>query len=93
MYGSIPKDTLAEILLFLVEKENFSSLKELGSISRQKLGEALTELAKDLKKSAKDATQEEDLEKLMEELKKPFQEIIAKLSDAERERLLKGFLN
>jgi hypothetical protein len=57
------------------------------------LGEALTELAKDLKKSAKDATQEEDLEKLMEELKKPFQEIIAKLSDAERERLLKGFLN
>lgn len=90
MYGTIPKDILAEILLFLAEKESFDSLEQLGTISPKKFKNALLALAKDLKAQSENL-QNADLEKLTQELKKPFQEIIAQLPEQERERLIKGF--
>jgi len=93
MYGSIPKETLAEVLLYLAEKETFGSLKQFGTISQKQISRALVDLAKQLKKEAKDALSQEEVERMTQELKKPFQEILAKLSPTEKERLLKGFLN
>lgn len=93
MSSSIPKDTLAEILLYLVEKESFDSLKELGTVSRPKFVQAIKALAEQLKLDVIKEIEAEEIEKLQGELKKPFQEIVAQLPPDQRERLLKGFLN
>jgi len=93
MYGSIPKDTLAEILIYLAENEKFSSLKDFGTLSPTKLKNALQDLAQRLKQEASQEFSEEDIKKLEQSLKKPHQAILSKLSSEERERLLRGFLN
>jgi len=93
MFGSLPKDTLAEVLLYLSEKESFSSLKELGTISHKQLKSALKDLAKFLKKDAIASTPQEELLKLNKGIKKPFQEILDQLPPEERAKLLRGFLN
>lgn len=89
MFGSIPKDTMAELLLFIAEKEKFSSLKELGTLSPRQFRNALRALAEQLKQEslaahAKDGT-------LFKNLKKDFQNVIGQLSNSEKERLLRGF--
>lgn len=93
MNGAIPKDTLAEILIYLAEKEHFDSLKDFGSVSRTQLVQALKELAQRLKQEAGQEVEAKEMEKLQKEIKKPYQEIVAKLPEEQRERLLKGFLN
>lgn len=92
-YGSIPKDTLAEVLLYLADKEIFPTLKELGTITPSKFKNALKELAEKLKKEAQSETPPEELENLEKSLKKPHQEILSELQPEEKDRLLRIFLN
>jgi hypothetical protein len=92
-YGSIPKDTLAEVLLYLADKEIFPSIKGLGTISPAQLKNALKELALKLKQEARNETPLEDMENLEKSLKKPHQEILSELQPEEKHRLLKSFLN
>jgi hypothetical protein len=92
-YGSLPKDTLAEVLLYLADKEIFPSLKPLGTITPAKLKAALKELAERLKQEARSEAPAEELEQLEKSLKKPHQEILSELHPEEKERLLRSFLN
>ena len=89
MFGSIPKDTMAELLLFLAENEKFRSLKELGTISPKQFRHALQALAEHLKQE--DLASHEASENLIKHLKKDFQNLVSKLSSTERDRLLRGF--
>jgi hypothetical protein len=92
-YGSIPKDTLAEVLLYLADKEIFPSLKALGTVSPAMLKSALKDLAQKLKQEARNEAPLEEMEKLEKSLKKPHQEILSELQPEEKERLLRSFLN
>lgn len=90
---TLPKDTLAEILLYLAEKEKFPSLKDLGSISSEQVRRSLRDLAHQLKTEAKGQTSQEAVRDLEKTLKKSHQDIVRQLNPDERERLLKSFLN
>jgi hypothetical protein len=92
-YGSIPKDTLAEVLLYLADKEVFPSLKALGTISSANLKSALRDLAEQLKQEAQQETPHEEIEQLEKSLKKTHQEILSELLPEEKQRLLRSFLN
>jgi len=91
MFGNIPKDTLAELILFLNEKENFDSLKELGTVSREDLRRALKELAGQLKVEAAEQAQNIDLASL-KELQASHKKILAGLNEREKKLLMKGFV-
>jgi hypothetical protein len=90
MYGNIPPETLAELLLFLNEHEAFESLKQLGTVSRDELGQALQALALQMKKEAAAAATVPDFSQ-MKELKKPHRQLLSSLSPREGRLLLKGF--
>jgi hypothetical protein len=92
MYANIPPETLAELLLFLNENEEFASLKKLGSVSREELRKALQALAAELKKEAVVAQQELD-PAVLKELKEPYRHILSALTPQETKLLLKGFLS
>ncbi len=92
MYGQIPSDTFAELLLYLNERESFDSLKELGTVSRQALSVALQALAKKLKAEAPAQVQTPDFQN-WKELAEPYREILAKLSPREVQILIKGLGN
>lgn len=89
MFGSIPKDTMAELLLFLSENEKFSSLKDLGTISPRQFRNSLKDLAEHLRQE--DLMAREAAEGLTKNLKKDFQNLLGELTSNERERLLRGF--
>lgn len=90
MYGSIPADTLAELLLFLNEHESFDSLKKLGTVSRQALSAALQALATQLRSAVPAEASVPELRD-WKELAEPYREILAKLTPREAQLLLKGF--
>jgi Mg/Co/Ni transporter MgtE len=92
MFGNIPKETLAELIHFLNENEDFETLKQLGTVSRQELRNALNDLAIQLKKEATASNEAIDLSKL-KELKKPYRQILSALSPRETKLLIKGFLS
>lgn len=92
MYGQIPAETLAQLLLYLNEHESFSSIKELGTVSRQALSAAIQALAKDLQNKS-DAQAEVPDFRDWKELSEPYREILAKLSPREAQLLLKGLGN
>ncbi|HKX13262.1 MAG TPA: hypothetical protein VJP40_08930 [bacterium] len=92
MYGPLPADTLAELLLYLNDHESFDSLKGLGSVSRQALAAALTSLAAKLKAELPDATEPPDF-KDWKEVTEPFRKLLAQLSPREAKLLLKGLGN
>lgn len=92
MYGQIPAETLAELLLYLNEHESFASLKELGTVSRQSLSAAIQALAKDLKAQSEIKAEVPDFSE-WKELAAPYREILAKLSPREAQLLLKGLGN
>jgi hypothetical protein len=88
--SSMPKATLAELILFIAENERFTSVKErLGSgVTVSEVRTALRELAAEL--SAEAAT-EGDGHSIDSELTDKTREIIAKLSESEGKRLLAAF--
>ncbi len=92
MFGNIPKETLAELLLFLNENEEFESIQQLGTVSRSNLRTALNELALQLKREAHASNDSMDLSKL-KDLKKPYRQILSALSPREAKLLIKGFLS
>ncbi len=92
MIGNLPKETLAELLLFLNEHEEFHSLKALGTVSRHELGNALVGLATELKKEAAASHHNLDFSEF-KELKKSHRQILSTLSPRETKLLIKGFLS
>jgi len=92
MYGQIPAETLAELLLYLNEHESFASLKSLGTVSRQSLSAAIEALAQELKAQSKAEAEVPDFRE-WKELAAPYREILAKLSPREAQLLLKGLGN
>ncbi|MDL1872750.1 hypothetical protein FBR05_11180 [Deltaproteobacteria bacterium PRO3] len=92
MYGQIPAETLAELLLYLNEHESFASLKSLGTVSRQSLSAAIEALAQELKTQSKAQAEVPDFRE-WKELAAPYREILAKLSPREAQLLLKGLGN
>ncbi len=92
MYGQIPSDTLAELLLYLNDHESFDSLKTLGTVSRQALSASLKALAKKLKDENPERIEAVDFRN-WKELTEPYREILAKLSPREVELLMKGLNN
>jgi len=91
MFGNIPNDTLAELILFLNEKEDFDSLKELGTVSREDLRRALNALAGQLKAEAAAEAQKIDITQL-KEISEPYRRILSSLSEREKQILMKGFV-
>lgn len=92
MYGQIPAETLAELLLYLNERESFASLKSLGTVSRQSLSAAIEALAQELKAQSQAQAEVPDFRE-WKELAAPYREILAKLSPREAQLLLKGLGN
>lgn len=90
-YGNIPKETLAELLLFINEREELESIRELGTVSREDFRVALNELALQLKVEAADSVQSLDLSQLRE-LDEPYRKILSALNERESKLLKKGFL-
>ncbi len=93
MYGNFPKAIMAELLLYLADRETFDSLKDLGNVSTKHFRQALAQLASELKDQSTALGDVQETEDLTQGLKKPFQELLKQLQPNERERLLKGFLS
>ncbi len=91
-YGTLPAETLAELLLYLNEHESFASLKSLGTVSRQSLSAAIEALAQELKTQSQARAEVPDFRE-WKELAAPYREILAKLSPREAQLLLKGLGN
>lgn len=92
MYGPLPADTLAELLLYLNDNESFESLKNLGTVSRQALASAIKDLAAKLKAETTEAAETPDF-KDWKEVTEPFRKLLAQLSPREAKLLLKGLGN
>lgn len=92
MYGQLPADTLAELLLYLNDHESFDSLKGLGTVSRQALGAALQSLAAKLKAEGIESAETPDF-KDWKEVSEPFRKLLSQLSPREAKLLLKGLGN
>ena len=93
MYGVLPKEIMAEILLFLADREDFSSLKNLGTVSKKQFRVALVQLAEKMKSEARAETPDSEVTDLKKNLKKNLQTIFAELPPEEQERLLRGFIS
>jgi len=91
MYGNIPKETLAELLLFINEKEDLDSIRELGTVSRQDLKVALEALARELQVQAIDQENNIELNQL-KEIKDSYRKILSSLNEREKKLLMKGLL-
>jgi hypothetical protein len=91
MYGKIPKETLAELLHYINEKENLESIGELGTVSREDLRVALRELANQLKVEAAEQEQTFNLTEL-KEVKDSFRKLLGALNEREKKLLMKGLL-
>ena len=88
----LPKETLSELLLFLVENEEFRSIEKLGSFTPLQLKEALKELAVHLRQQA---DRETDLSKVdykhFEELSPQVKQVLSTLTPREFQTLFKHF--
>lgn len=88
----LPKETLSEILRYLVEHEEFKSIDDLGSISRNEVRTALLELASHLQIEAK---REQNLNsgsyQNYDELSPKVKHVLSTLTPREFQALLKQF--
>jgi hypothetical protein len=88
----LPKETLSELLFFLVENEDFLSIEKLGSFSPNQVKEALKELALHLRQ---EADKESDLSKVnykhFEELSPQVKQVLSTLTPREFQTLFKHF--
>ena len=91
MYGNIPKETLAELLLFINEKEDLDSIRELGTVSRQDLKVAIEALARELQVQAIDQGHNIELGEL-KEIKDSYRKILSSLNEREKKLLIKGLI-
>ena len=91
---AMPKDTLAELLLFLAENERFASVAEhLGEgVTVEEVRAALRELGRELAREslAEHGRESEDVRK-NGHLAPKTKKIISYLSDHEEKRLLSAF--
>lgn len=88
----IPKDTLSEVLRYLVDHEEFKSIDNLGSLSRNDVRVALLRLADSLDEQARQE-QGEDLQNFQsfEELSLKVKTLLASLSPNDCRKLFKQF--
>ena len=88
----LPKETLSELLLFLVENEEFKSLEKLGSFTPAQVREGIKELAIHLRQQA---DREHDLSKVdykhFEELNPRVKQVLSTLTPREFQTLFKHF--
>ncbi len=90
MYHSLPKETLAELILYIAEHEEFTSLKKLKTVTHQQFVQALKALAQDLMDSALE--QGSGVDALMNGLNDNVKEVLDKLPKSDRIKLIRGFL-
>ena len=87
----LPKETLSELLLYLVEHEEFLSVQSLGSFTPKQAKEALKELAFVLRQEAdKDQPEKLDLKKL-EEISPKVRHALSTLTPRELQMLIRQF--
>jgi len=88
----IPKDTLSEVLRYLVDHEEFKSVDSLGSISRNEVRVALLRLADTLDEQSRQE-QGEELQNFQsfEELSLKVKSLLSSLSPHECKKLFKQF--
>ncbi len=87
----LPKDTLSEILLYLVEHEEFKSIDKLGSLSQKEVREGLKELAFSLRQEI-DREQSGTVDiKHMQELSPKVKHALSTLTNRELQTLIKSF--
>lgn len=91
MYESLPKETLGELLLYVADHEDFSSLKSLNTVTQKQFVAALKAFAQDLIESS--FTEGSAVTELMNGLNDNVRQILEKLPQADREKLIKGFLS
>jgi len=88
----LPKETLSELLLYLVEHEEFKSLEALSSLNPSQVRAALKELAFELKRETE---KERDLSKIaykhFEELSPKVKQVLSTLTPREFQILFKQF--
>ncbi len=88
----LPKETLSELLFFLVENEELKSIEKLGSFSPTQVREALKELAVQLRQ---EADKEQDYSKIdykhFEELSPHVKQVLSTLTPREFQTLFKHF--
>lgn len=89
---SMPKDTLAELLQYLVEHERFTSIEDIAGndITVPEVKNAIRELARELAKEAASETKSYDV-KNCKVLSKTSKNVISSLSTREEKILLKKF--
>lgn len=90
---TMPKETLAELLLFLSDNEEFASVQELliGGMTIQQVRSALRELALELKREAAQETETNYNPQKDSRLAKETKTIISYLSSGEEKTLLQAF--
>ncbi len=88
----IPKETLSEVLRYLVDHEELKSIDHLGSISRNEVRVGLLRLADRLEEEAR-KEQEDDFENYQnfEELSLKVKNLLSSLSPTECKKLFKQF--
>ncbi|MFO1518849.1 MAG: hypothetical protein U1F57_04175 [bacterium] len=88
----LPKETLSELLFFLVENEELKSIERLGSFTPTLVKESLKELAVQLRQ---EADKEQDYTKIdykhFEELSPHVKQVLSTLTPREFQTLFKNF--
>ncbi len=88
----IPKDTLAELLVFLAENEAFNSVEKLGTFSKEEVRFAIKELAGQMKKEFDHESSNKAIDlKKIKGIDKRTREILSTLSPRESKLLLRAF--
>jgi len=90
---TMPKETLAELLLFLADHEEFASVEELliDGMTLQQVRSALRELALELKREAAQEAESDYNPQKDSRLAKETKTIISYLSPGEEKTLLQAF--
>ncbi len=91
--NTMPKETLAELLLFLADREEFPAVQELlsGGVAIAEVRTALQELALELRKEAQQENEVDYNPQKDSKLSKEAKTIISYLSPGEEKTLLKAF--
>lgn len=87
---TLPKETLAEVLIYLAEKEKFSSIKEVRGLSAQRVKEALKALGEEILAQSK--ASEREMTEALEDLSPKTKQVLEELSEEDRQKLLSKFI-
>ncbi|MCB1214811.1 MAG: hypothetical protein KDK66_04975 [Deltaproteobacteria bacterium] len=89
MSGSLPKETLAQVLIYLAENEKFSSLKGLR-LPPERVKEALKELGEEILYGLEASN--EEVEEILEDLSPKAKQVLSELSEDDRQKLFSKFV-